>query len=68
MASAESLEPDSKVTVVSDMQRLKDPRGSFLAEEGMQIDPRKVHWQNAYRSMYESLERDSNVTVSRETH
>jgi hypothetical protein len=61
----DSLEPDSKATVSSDVQRKKQRSPRISTDDGTEIDFSDEHSQNAYDSMRESFEPDSNVKLSR---
>jgi hypothetical protein len=51
------------VIVERDLHPLKDSWQIFSTDEGIQIDESDEQLENAARSIYESLESDSNVIV-----
>jgi hypothetical protein len=61
----ESLQPDSNVTLESDLHSLKHRLSSFSTEEGMQIDESDEQHENADSSIAQSREPGSKITFER---
>jgi hypothetical protein len=62
------LELDLNVIVGRDLQPEKQYSQIRLVDEGMSITESNEQFKNARRSIYESLEPDSNVIVERDLH